>query len=222
MDLRHAFTNVFSSKTMQACLLGVMLGLSGMVSAQGISQDDPMQMVSAISNQVVSEMNAKREQYEQDPTLVKTFANSYVLPYVDTRKMARYILARNWKTATKEQQEGFVDAFTNTMIRSYSQSLLKLKVESVDVKPAKQEKPGRVSVASVVTQADGNKSKVTYRAFQSKKTKKWMVYDVTIEGISMLLNYRKSYASEISKKGLDAVIAEMQSKNAVFNGKSNG
>ena len=203
---------------MSGWFVSLLLVLSLTANAQGVSQDDPTQMVSKLSNQVIYEMNANREQLERDPAQVKLFAKSYVLPYIDTKKMARYIMGRNWKVATSEQQDAFTKAFTNTMIRSYSQSLLKLKIESVEVKKAKQEKPGRVSVASKVTQADGNRSDVIYRAYLNKKSKKWMLYDVTIEGISMLLNYRKAYSSDISRKGLDAVISEMQVKNAAFNG----
>ncbi len=203
---------------MSGWFVSLLLVLSLTANAQGVSQDDPTQMVSKLSNQVIYEMNANREQLERDPAQVKLFAKSYVLPYIDTKKMARYIMGRNWKVATSEQQDAFTKAFTNTMIRSYSQSLLKLKIESVEVKKAKQEKPGRVSVASKVTQADGNRSDVIYRAYLNKKSKKWMLYDVTIEGISMLLNYRKAYSSDISRKGLDAVISEMQLKNAAFNG----
>jgi phospholipid transport system substrate-binding protein len=183
-----------------------------------IPQDDPYKMVESLSNKVVSELNTHREVLEKDPAQVKMFANAYVLPYLDTEKMARYVMGKYWRTATNEQKAGFVNAFTNTMIRSYSQSLLKLRIESVEVKKAKQEKPGRVTVASSVLQSDGNKSDVIYRVYLNKKTKKWMLYDVVVEGISMLLSYRKAYGSDISKKGLDTVITEMQSKNTAFNG----
>ena len=196
----------------------VMTGLSINAQANGVPQDDPQKMVEGLSNRVIYELNANREVLEKEPSQVKLFANNFVLPYVDTAKMARYVMGRYWRTATEAQKQAFVAAFTDTLVRSYSNSLLKLEVESVDVKPAVVEKPGRVTVASSVVQADGNKSDVIYRAYLDKQTQKWMLYDVTVEGISMLLNYRKAYGSDISKKGLDAVIEEMQAKNADYNG----
>lgn len=183
-----------------------------------ISQDDPQKMVLDLSNKIISELNANREKLEGDPAEIKAFAMIYVLPYVDTEKMARYVMGKHWNSANDTQKTGFVDAFTNTLIRSYSQSLLKLKIDSVEVKKALEEKPGRVTVASSVLQSDGNKSDVIYRVFLDEKTNKWMLYDVSVEGISMLLSYRKAYDSDISKKGLNAVIDEMQAKNAEFNG----
>jgi len=198
----------------------ISLMMSSVVVANGktIPQDDPYTMVLSLSNKVVSELNTHRDVLESDVAEVKLFAQAYVLPYLDTQKMARYVMGKYWRTASKTQKRGFVDAFTNTMIRSYSQSLLKLRIDSVTVKKALEEKPGRVTVASSVLQSDGNKSDVIYRAYLNKKTQKWMLYDVAVEGISMLLSYRKAYGSDISKKGLDAVIAEMQSKNSAFNG----
>ena len=191
---------------------------SAFAEVELINQDDPQAMVLALSNKVIAELNTNREALESDPAQVKVFATSFVLPYIDTEKMARYVMGKHWRTATDKQKTEFVNAFTNTLIRSYSQSLLKLNIDSVEVKNAQQEKPGRVTVASSVLQSDGNKSDVIYRVYLNKTTQKWMLYDVAVEGISMLLSYRKAYDSDISKKGLDEVITEMQSKNADFNG----
>ncbi|MGM0542192.1 MAG: MlaC/ttg2D family ABC transporter substrate-binding protein, partial [Pseudomonadota bacterium] len=155
---------------------------------------------------------------ESSPEKVKAFANVYVLPYVDTAKMARYVMGKHWRTATDSQQSEFMAAFANTLIRSYSESLLKLNIESVKVINAQEEQPGRVTVPSTVVQSDGNQTDVIYRAYLNKKSKKWMLYDVSIEGISMLLNYRKAYDSEFSKLGIDAVIVDMKAKNSAFNG----
>lgn len=210
-----------ASNVLQKWLVALALLLSfsatNSVMAQVVAQDDPEKMINELSNQLIYEMNANRAILEKEPTQVKLFAKRFVLPYIDTEKMARYVIGREWRTANDTQKKGFTEAFTNTLIRSYSQSLLKLNIESVKVAPAREEKPGRVTVASNVTQAGGNSSEVVYRLFLDKDSNKWMLYDVAVEGISMLLNYRKVYASEISKKGLDQVINDMQEKNADFN-----
>ncbi len=209
------FKQIATSAFMMVAVMMIVLATSA--HAQKIPQDDPEKMVSALSNQIIYELNANREVLEQQPSQIKLFANNFVLPYIDTDKMARYVMGRHWRSASASQQKAFVEAFTNTLIRSYSQSLLKLKIESVSVMPAVEEKPGRVTVASTVAQADGNKSDVIYRVYFDKDGAKWMLYDVSVEGISMLLNYRKAYSSDFDRKGIDAVIAEMQSKNAEFN-----
>lgn len=186
--------------------------------AASVPQDDPAEMVKVLSKELIKAMNEQRVELESSPQKVKAFAAIYVLPYVDTYKMARYVMGRHWRTATESQQTEFMAAFSNTLIRSYSQSLLKLNVKSVNVMNAQEEKPGRVTVPSVALQSDGNKTDVIYRAYLNKESKKWMLYDVAIEGISMLLNYRKAYDSDFSKIGIDAVIVDMKAKNSAFNG----
>lgn len=198
------------------------LALTSMANAEGINQEDPQKLVQELSDTVLKALNEQREVLEKDANKVHEFANEYVLPYVDTPKMARYVMARYWRMATQAQQDAFVDEFTKTLLRSYAVSLLKLKIAKVEVKSPIVEKPGRVMVPSDVTQADGNVTDVTYRAYLDKKSQKWMLYDVTIEGISMLINYQKTYASEFGSKGISKVIAEMKAKNDAFLQTSNG
>jgi phospholipid transport system substrate-binding protein len=190
---------------------------AGQSYAVSVPQNDPAEMVEVLSIELIKAMNEQRVELEASPEKVKVFAGIYVLPFVDTAKMARYVMGRYWRTATETQKTAFMAAFSNTLIRSYSQSLLKLNIESVKVNNAQEEKPGRVTVPSVVIQADGNQTDVIYRAYLNKDSQKWMLYDVSIEGISMLLNYRKAYGSDFSRLGIDAVIVDMQAKNSEFN-----
>ena len=183
-----------------------------------VPQSDPAEMVRVLSTELIKAMNEQRPELESSPEKVKAFAAIYVLPYIDTYKMARYVMGKHWRTATESQQSEFMEAFSNTLIRSYSRSLLKLNIESVKVVNAQQEQPGRVTVPSVVIQSDGNQTDVIYRAYLNKESQKWMLYDVSIEGISMLLNYRKAYDSDFSRIGIDAVIVDMKAKNSAFNG----
>ena len=206
-------------KPLQLLFLSLLSSLWAIQSyAVSVPQNDPAEMVSALSKELIKAMNEQRAELESSPEKVKVFAGIYVLPYIDTDKMARYVMGKHWRTATASQQTEFMAAFSNTLIRSYSQSLLKLNIDSVNVKSAQEEKPGRVTVPSVVIQADGNQTDVVYRAYLNKESKKWMLYDVSIEGISMLLNYRKAYDSDFSKIGIDAVIVDMKAKNSEFNG----
>ena len=72
--------------------------------AQVIAQDDPEKMINDLSNQVIYELNANRAILEKEPTQVKLFANRFVLPYIDTEKMARYVVSRESRSATVEKQ----------------------------------------------------------------------------------------------------------------------
>jgi len=195
----------------------LLLLYSASTLAVNIPQDDPKRLVHELSQSLVDAIDANRQKFEENPSEIKRFADENVLPYIDTPKMARYVMAQFWKQASEEQQNAFVEAFTNTLLRSYSTSILKLKVSRMVVLNAIETHKGRVSVATEVTQNDGNVTKVVYRLFLNGDDQKWYLYDLSIEGVSMLLNYRKSYASEFQKKGIDNVIAALQEKNRQSN-----
>ncbi|KUJ72869.1 phospholipid-binding protein MlaC [Thiomicrospira sp. WB1] len=192
-------------------LFGWTLCLSqAMASTQA---DEAGAMVQSVSEKVVAELNQNRTRYEGNPQAVKAFAEEYVLPYVDTFRMARYVMGRYWKLASETQQEAFAEAFKTMLLRSYSKSLLKLEIDSVKVTRITEERPGRASIQSEVLQADGNASRVDYRAYYSDTKQRWLLYDMTVEGVSLLLNYRKTYGSEFASKGVARVINELESKN---------
>ncbi|WP_051453383.1 MlaC/ttg2D family ABC transporter substrate-binding protein [Hydrogenovibrio kuenenii] len=196
-------------------LFGLFL-LVAMGEAQAqINQTDPKEMVKELSQSVLKQIDLQRKELASDPAKVKMFADEYILPYVDTPKMARYVMGQYWRSATPKQQNDFSEAFKNTLLRSYSQSLIKLKVSKIKVTRVEEPREGRATVVTDVTQSDGNISSVIYRAYLNKHTHKWMLYDVTIEGISLLLNYRKIFASEFDTKGIDQVIASLKEKNKV-------
>ena len=178
-----------------------------------VNQDDPVKMVKELSEGVIEQITTRKEEFKENPEKLIVFARTYILPYVDTYKMARYVLGRSWKIASKKQQQDFAEAFTNALLNSYSSSLIKFKVKAFDIVKTVSKRKGSLSITTEITQENGAKAIVVYRAYQSKSTKKWMLYDFSIEGISMLVNYRKTFTSEVAKKGMDKMIADLKDKN---------
>lgn len=199
-------------------LFGFLSGQALAAQTTQIEQRDPVKLVDALSHVVISELNKQREALKQDPKKIRAFANQYVLPYVDTKKMARYVMGVYWRRATPAQQQAFINEFTETLLRAYANSMLNLKIDVVEITGSQPEgkRGDRVIVSTKVKQADGNVSRVQYRAYRDKKTHFWSLYDVVIEGVSMLLNYRKTYAVAFQQKGIDGVITEMRAKNKDF------
>lgn len=201
-----------------ASLLGLIL-TTGLVSAQVIqlNQQDPHEMVLGLSTSVLDEIKSRSDELTDNPSAIREFANQNVLPYVDTARMARYVVGRYWRTATEHQQNEFIEQFTLTMMRSYSQTILKLNVRSIDVAQALPDGDNRVIVSTKVTQEDGSTADVTYRIFKEASSGKWLIYDVVVENISLLVNFRQSYATDIERRGFEAVIVAMKERNKSFN-----
>lgn len=199
-------------------LLGLALGL-GLVSAEPIklNQQDPQEMVVGLSTSVLDEIKARADELTDNPSAIRQFADQNILPYVDTARMARYVVGRYWRTANEQQQHDFIEQFTLTLMRSYSQSILKLNVRSIDVAQALPDGENRVIVTTKVTQDDGSTAEVTYRIFKEASSGKWLIYDVVVENISLLVNFRQSYATDIERRGFDEVILAMKERNKSFN-----
>lgn len=199
-------------------LLGLALG-AGFATADPIklNQQDPQQMVVGLSTSVLDEIKARADELSDNPSAIRQFADQNILPYVDTTRMARYVVGRYWRTASEQQQQDFVEQFTLTMMRSYSQSILKLNVRSIDVAKPLPDGENRVIVSTKVTQDDGSTAEVTYRIFKEASSGKWLIYDVVVENISLLVNFRQSYATDIERRGFDEVILAMKERNKSFN-----
>lgn len=199
-------------------LLGLALG-AGFATADPIklNQQDPQQMVVGLSTSVLDEIKARADELSDNPSAIRQFADQNILPYVDTARMARYVVGRYWRTASEQQQQDFVEQFTLTMMRSYSQSILKLNVRSIDVAKPLPDGENRVIVSTKVTQDDGSTAEVTYRIFKEASSGKWLIYDVVVENISLLVNFRQSYATDIERRGFDEVILAMKERNKSFN-----
>lgn len=181
-----------------------------------VDQSDPQQMIIGLSTSVLAELKARVDELEANPGVLREFTQLNVLPYVDSMRMARHIAGRYWRTATPQQQEDFVEQFTLTILRTYSQSLHKLDVARIDVAAPLPDGDNRVIVPTRVLRENGATADVSYRIFKERDSGNWLIYDVIVEGVSLLLNFRQSYASEIERKGLDQVIEDMKANNKMF------
>lgn len=212
--------NLSTWQRLRQGLLGLSLGLlASLASADRIvlDQKDPHKMVLGLSTLVLDELQARSDELVNNPTAIREFANENILPYVDTARMARFVAGRHWRTAQEQQQQAFIEQFTLTMMRSYSQNILKLNVRSVEVGSALPDGDNRVIISTRVTQEDGSKAELSYRIFKEAASGNWLIYDVIVENISLLVNFRESYSTDIERRGFEEVILAMKERNKSFN-----
>ena len=189
----------------------------GVAKANTIDQSDPQVMIQGMSGLVLNELKARAEELAQDPKALKVFADEALLPYVDTMRMARFVVGRDWRAATPQQQQDFVEQFTLSVIQQYSNSLMRFNVESVEIGGAIPDGQDRVIVQTRVKQSNGNNFDIAYRVHKEASSGNWMIYDVLAENISLLLSLRQTYATDIERRGLQAVIDGMKDRNVGFN-----
>ncbi len=180
-------------------------------AAAMISEKDPVLQVQKVSDQLVSRLEGERKQLEASNDRVNALAEELVFPYIDITKMSRFVLGAAWRTATPEQQQTFVELFKKLLLNSYARSFLKLQIDHIEFGASRagsgvQDK----EVPATVVEKSGNRIPVVFRLLPSGDS--WKTYDIEIQGISLLLNYRGVYAFEIDQKGLPAVLAQMKAQ----------
>jgi phospholipid transport system substrate-binding protein len=127
----------------------------------------------------------------------------------DFRAMSQRTLATNWKKASKEQQQEFVQLFAQLIENTYIGRIEAYTDEKVDF-PGEKVKKKKAVVETLILTATAD-IPINYKVYQ-KKNGEWWVYDVIIEGISLISNYRSSYQEIVKKEGLDGLIAKMKNK----------
>jgi phospholipid transport system substrate-binding protein len=200
-------------KAMRKALLLVSVLL---LSVLGVAHAEvaPEELVRKTADEILAEIKAHRDVYAKDYAKLYKMADEKVLLHFDFRRMSQWVLGRFWKQATPEQRDRFTSEFRDLLVGTYSQALLNYNDQKIIYLPV-QRKPQdtEATVKTEVKQTGGQPNIPIHYSFYKNKDGAWKVYDITIEGVSLVTNYRSIYATKIREKGMDALIAEIADNN---------
>jgi phospholipid transport system substrate-binding protein len=173
----------------------------------------PDQLVRKVSDQIIKLIKQNKDEYTRDPKKLYAMVDREVLPYFDFRVMSRSVLGRFWRDASDDQRERFVKEFRELLVRTYATALLKYTNQEVRVLPFRAAPEDKtVLVRTEIAQGSGAPNiAMNYSFYRSDEG--WKVYDVAIEGVSLVTNYRSVYAEKARAQGLDALIASIADAN---------
>lgn len=188
-----------------------LTAVSLMASAADVTPPD--KLVQQVTDRVLSMIKANRDEYTRDHEKLFAAVDTEVLPYFDFKVMSRSVLALNWRRASEEQRERFVKEFRELLVRTYATALLKYNDEKLRYLPvfAKPDDKQVLVRTEIVPSGGGANIPLHYSFYRSKDG--WKVYDVSIEGVSLVTNYRSTYAEKVRNEGLDALIASLSADN---------
>jgi phospholipid transport system substrate-binding protein len=141
-------------------------------------------------------------------------AETKVLPHFDFKRMTRLAVGKSWTQATPEQQQALEKEFRDLLVRTYTNALAtgQRKKATVEVKPLRmQPDSAEVTVKTKVTEAGRQPVALDYQ--MAKTSAGWKVFDVVVENVSLVTNYRASFAEEVGKSGIDGLIKTLVEKN---------
>jgi phospholipid transport system substrate-binding protein len=176
-------------------------------AAEEIIMPDVLARQSA--EKILELLRANLEVYEKDHEKLYAMVREQILPHFDFRAISKLVLGRYWREASEDQRQRFANEFRDLLVRTYATALLKFNDEEIIFLPFKGKPTDKlVVVKTVVKRADGGPNvPITYNLF--RKNNAWKIYDVTIEGVSLVTNYRSVYSEKIKKDGLDALIVSL-------------
>ena len=147
-----------------------------------------------------------------DQKKIYALAEEKILPNFNFDRICSLVLGKNWGKASKEQQDAFQQEFRSLMIRTYASALSKYRNQKIDYKPLRG-KPGdsEVTVKTEIVQPGGQPIGVDYSL--EKNGDSWKVFDIVIEGVSLVTNYRGQFSNEIRQSGIDGLIKKLSDKN---------
>ena len=191
-------------------IVGMAVGLSMPLAAQA---NAPETVILETSSAILEAVGDRRDELAADEAALFKVVDDILLPRFDRDYSGRLVMGKTYRDATPEQRERFITGLYRKLLRSYSSGILEYDSESLKILGTKGDlADGKVIVETEVRLDDGTPVPVGYRMRETDGT--WKAYDVIIEGISYVANYRKQYDGEFRAKGIDGVIRELEAGGA--------
>lgn len=173
----------------------------------------PDALVKQTAEEVLTIVKTDKDIQAGNQQKIYTVAEEKILPNFDFDRVCRMVLGKNWRSASPEQQTAFKKEFRSLLLRTYASALGKYRDQTIEYKPLRME-PGasNVTVKTQIIQNGGQPIAVDYSL--AKVNDGWKVYDIVIENVSLVTNYRSQFSNEIRQNGLDSLIKKLADKNA--------
>lgn len=183
-------------------------GLGG-THAQELAPDA---LVKKTTDEIIAQIRTDKELVSNSRKLLD-LVDAKVLPHFNFTRMTTLAVGRPWRDATPAQREQLVRQFRTLLVRTYSTALEQYSDQTIEVRPLNM-KPGDAdtTVRTLINQRGGPPIPMDYR--MEKTTGGWKVFDVTVEGVSIVTNYRSTFATEVSRGGIEGLIKTISDQNA--------
>jgi len=191
------------------CVALLSSGMSAQAQIQTRPDPDtaPDQFVSSVTEQALAVLKNDAQAHAGDLGHINQLVDQYLLPYVDFERTTRLAAGRYWRQASPQQQRDLAQAFRGTLIRTYSGALASIdQSASVRLLPFRGDANADDVVvrSQVLPKSNAQPISVDYRLVKTPAG--WRIYDVNVEGIWLIQNYRNQFADQIAKTGIDGLI----------------
>ncbi|MBV9189000.1 MAG: ABC transporter substrate-binding protein [Betaproteobacteria bacterium] len=188
--------------------IGAMV-LAGAVSAQELAPD---QLVQKITDDVLAAIKSDKELAAGDKQKALKVAEEKVLPYIDFEQATRLAVGRAWNQATPEQKKKLVAEFRAMLVRTYSNAIQVYQGQTLKVLPSRgKQDPEDTTVRTQYIRAGGQPLPIEFH--MRKADNGWKVYDIVVEGVSLVMTYRSEFDAVVKQEGIEGLLKRLAQKN---------
>lgn len=176
------------------------------------SQGNPVALLQYIANNMITQLKTNKATLKSKPDLVYKLAYRYVVPYADLPEMSKRVIPpQTWNSASAAQRMQFEKAFTKLLIRTYASALTSYNDQNIQFYPVRGGYQGRstVEVSSQIVSTEAEPVHVTYRLLRVGSV--WRLYDMSVEGVSLIESFRSQFADILSQGNMDALLKRISS-----------
>lgn len=171
----------------------------------------PQALMEQVSQELLREIDANRDDLAKDPARLRAVIDRLLLPHFDTDYSARLVLGKHWRTATAEQRTRFIEAFYKALMKDYGEAILGFTADRLEFLPFRGDP--NVNTATVRTEVRrGNGQMVPVNYTMRRTPDGWKAWDVTIEGISYIRNFRADFGAEVEQNGIEHLIKRLETQ----------
>jgi len=184
--------------------------LAPLAQAQMVAPDA---LVKGITDEVAATILRDSDIQGGDTKKAADLIEAKIVPHFNFTRMARIAMARNWRSATPEQQKALASEFKTLLVRTYSTALVNYKGQRIDYKPLRAKPEDEEVTVKSEVKPSGSTQPVSIDYELEKTPNGWKIYDVKVDGISLVTTYRETFATEVRERGIDGLIKSLAAKN---------
>jgi phospholipid transport system substrate-binding protein len=198
---------------LRSVLAGLALSLAVATAGVSAAEDLATALVRNTSERMLAALESRRAEIDRNPSLIYGLVEDIVLPHFDFDRITQSAVGRHWRDASPAQREALVNGFRQVLVRTYARALLSYSGEDIRYLPVR---PGRgsdsVTVSTEVRGRGAPPIPIDYRLYLRRDA--WKVYDVVVDNVSLVSNYRSSFTAQVRQGGIDGLIARLREMNA--------
>ncbi len=197
-----------------------LLFISNSLAAANPSLQPPDELLKKATLDMLHSINNHRAEIRKKPEKLQSLVEEIILPHLDFITASKIVMGKYWRRASKEQKIRFIRQFRTLLLRFYSSALAEylsdrnkdLADDLIRYYPLKMtDEDGPITVRAEVRVENGQPIPIHYRLHKTHKG--WKIFDVSVEGVSMITTYKNNFATQLKTDGIDAMIASLEEKN---------